>query len=173
MSVRLFCGTSRLTSLCGVFEGTYIRLRECKFVSRRRRTQTRYGSRFRCLLQHIKNCKTPIPYASTRYGRFIIFHYALRARQTSVSTWVIRAKGIFYAKNGGCKAKRYILCIVFWGDKSFFYKAFRTTTQVEHQIFGHEFCNQKFLALNLFERKFVNLKGIAPQIVFLGRKAVL
>ena len=77
------------------------------------------------------------------------------------------------AKNGGCKAKRYILCIVFGGDKSFFYKAFRTTTQVENQIFGHEFCNQKFLALNLFERKFVNLKGIAPQIILSDRKAVL
>ena len=40
------------------------------------------------------------------------------------------------SKNGGCKTKRYILCIVFGGDKSFFYKAFCATPQVKNQIFG-------------------------------------
>ena len=37
----------------------------------------------------LKIAKRPRPYASTRYGRFIIFHYALRARQTSVSTCLV------------------------------------------------------------------------------------
>ena len=83
-----------------------------------------------------------------------------------------KTKRYILCRKWGGKVKRYILCIVFGGDKSFFYKAFRTTTQVEHQIFGHEFCNQKFLALNLFERKFVNLKGIAPRIIFSDREAM-
>ena len=96
-------------STCLVW-GKYIRLRECKFVSRRRRTQTRYGSRFRCLLQHIKNCKTPSPVCKHTVWAFYHFSLCLASKANerlhvghktkryifASKTGVVKAKGIFY-----------------------------------------------------------------------------